>query len=58
MDNWVAIKKGKLISRKQEGAGTVHTMADLKRIDEVVKIVWNENITRFKQRVKKLDRSW
>ena len=58
MDNWVAIKEGKLISRKQEGAGTAHMMADLKRIDEVVKIVWNENITRFKQRVKKLDRSW
>ena len=50
-EKWDDIKSGKLIPENQKGIGTIHTMSELKELDKLCPIDWNENIAVYKEKL-------
>lgn len=51
--NWNDIKSGKIKAKVQEGMGTYHTSAELKKIREKTPFKWDENIQDVLNRIEK-----
>lgn len=54
IDNWEAIKQGKIVAKKQEaGCGSYHTMKDLEKLREKCPFSFDDNIAWVKRNIKR-----
>ncbi len=49
---WPHLSEGKLIGRKQEGVGSIHTLKELKALLDGEPVDWDMNVAAFKRRLK------
>jgi len=49
--NWEDIKNGKITPQKQQVEGSYHTTSQLKKIQFIWPFCWNENISKYKERI-------
>lgn len=48
---WPKLSAGKIVGRKQEGVGSIHTMKDLKMLLDGEPMDWDMNVAAFKRRL-------
>lgn len=54
MDNWNDLSEGNIVGKKQQGKGSYHSIADFRRVSELLEFEWSDTIADVLKKYRRL----